>query len=138
MQITSNVAIIQQLQGKHKVSKDTVRRLARQKDIVQKAQEKKEQNTKDMLEYMDSKKQDAMKFIDLALNEMMNPKKLQRSSVQALATSLGIIVDKFSPKDEKKENSLELFESIAKQAEINLKRQINKCKLYGVKNSKIH
>lgn len=99
---------------KHKVSKDTVRRLARQKDIVQKAQEKKEQNTKDMLEYMDSKKQDAMKFIDLALNEMMNPKKLQRSSVQALATSLGIIVDKFSPKDEKRENSLELFESIAK------------------------
>lgn len=99
---------------KHKVSKDTVRRLARQKDIVQKAQEKKEQNTKDMLEYMDSKKQDAMKFIDLALNEMMNPKKLQRSSVQALATSLGIIVDKFSPKDEKKENSLELFKSIAK------------------------
>lgn len=102
---------------KHKVSKDTVRRLARQKDIVQKAQEKKEQNTKDMLEYMDSKKQDAMKFIDLALNEMMNPKKLQRSSVQALATSLGIIVDKFSPKDEKKENSLELFKSIAKTSD---------------------
>lgn len=97
---------------KHKVSKDTVRRLARQKDIVQKAQEKKEQNTKDMLEYMDSKKRDAMKFIDLAIDEMMKPEKLKRASVQALATSVGIIVDKFSPKDEKKENNLDLFKSI--------------------------
>lgn len=101
---------------KHKVSKDTVRRLARQKDIVQKAQEKKEQNTKDMLEYMDSKKQDAMKFIDLALNEMMKPEKLAKSGTRDLATSIGIIVDKFTPKEEKKDNNLELFRSIAQIA----------------------
>lgn len=99
---------------KHKVSKDTVRRLARQKDIVQKAQEKKEQNTKDMLEYMENKKHDAMKFISLALNEMMEPEKLAKASTRDLATSIGIIIDKFSPKEAKKETTLELFESIAK------------------------
>lgn len=99
---------------KHKVSKDSVRRIVtRNKDAVQKAQEKKEQNTKDMLEYMDAKKVDAMKFIDLAIDEMMKPEKLKRASVQALATSVGIIVDKFTPKEEKKDNNLELFKSIA-------------------------
>ena len=67
------------------------------KDILQKAQEKKEQNTKDMLEYLDNKKQDAMEFIDMALASMMEPEKLKKSSVQALATSIGIIIDKFTP-----------------------------------------
>jgi len=82
---------------KHKVSKDTVRRLSNRTDIVKKAQEKKEQNTKDMLEYLDNKKQDAMEFIDMALASMMEPEKLKKSSVQALATSIGIIIDKFTP-----------------------------------------
>lgn len=102
---------------KHKVSKDTVRRYVRNNgEVAQKAQEKKEQNTIDMLEYMDGKKQDAMKFIDLALEEMMQPDKLKRSSVQALATSLGIIVDKFTPREDKKDDSIELFKSIAQVA----------------------
>lgn len=82
---------------KNKVSKDTVRRLCNRTDILQKAQEKKEQNTKDMLEYLDNKKQDAMEFIDMALASMMEPEKLKKSSVQALATSIGIIIDKFTP-----------------------------------------
>lgn len=96
---------------KHKVSKDTVRRLAMKDDIVQKAKEKKEQNTKDMLAYMDSKKTDAMNFIDLALSEMMKPEKLERSSVQALATSIGIIIDKFSP-TVKNDKSLEKLDEV--------------------------
>lgn len=96
---------------KHKVSKDTVRRLAMKDDVVQKAKEKKEQNTKDMLAYMDSKKTDAMNFIDLALAEMMKPEKLEKSSVQALATSIGIIVDKFSPTI-KNDKSLEKLDEV--------------------------
>lgn len=96
---------------KHKVSKDTVRRLAMKDDVVQKAKEKKEQNTKDMLAYMDSKKTDAMNFIDLALSEMMKPEKLERSSVQALATSIGIIIDKFSP-TVKNDKSLEKLDEV--------------------------
>lgn len=102
---------------KYKCSVDSVRRyVAKNKDVARKAKEKKEQNTADMLAYMDGKKQDAMKFIDLALEEMMKPEKLKKSSVQSLATSLGIIVDKFTPREEKKDDNLELFKSIAKVA----------------------
>jgi len=96
---------------KNKVSKDTVRRLCNRTDILQKAQEKKEQNTRDMLEYLDNKKQDAMVFIDMALASMMEPEKLKKSSVQALATSIGIIIDKFTPTVQT-EQSLEKLDKV--------------------------
>lgn len=99
---------------KHKISKDTVRRLVlNDKKSVQKAQEKKEQNTKDMIDYLDKKKIDAMEFIDKAIAEMSKEEKLEKASIQSLATSIGIIIDKFTPKEEKKDNTLELFKSIA-------------------------
>lgn len=86
---------------KYKISDATVRRIVNNdEEITRKVEHKKEENTKDMIEYMDSKKQDAMTFIDLALKEMMKEEKLERSGIQALATSIGIIVDKFSPKDQ--------------------------------------
>ena len=90
---------------KYKISDATVRRIvSNDKETTKKVEHKKEENSKDMIEYMNSKKQDAMKFIDLALNEMMKDEKLERSSIQALATSIGIIVDKFSPKDQTSNN----------------------------------
>lgn len=86
---------------KYKISDATVRRIVNNdEEITRKVEHKKEENTKDMIEYMDSKKQDAMAFIDLALKEMMKEEKLERSGIQALATSIGIIVDKFYPKDQ--------------------------------------
>lgn len=97
---------------KHGISKDTVRRFVQKhEDVTKIAEEKKEQNAKDMLEYMDSKKQDAMKFIDLALAEMMDPDKLKRTGVQALATSLGIVVDKFTPTTQN-DKSLEKLDEV--------------------------
>lgn len=90
---------------KYKISDATVRRIVNNdEEITRKVEHKKEENTKDMIEYMDSKKQDAMAFIDLALKEMMKEEKLERSGIQALATSIGIIVDKFSPKDQTSNN----------------------------------
>lgn len=100
---------------KYKCSVDSVRRyVAKNKDVARKAKEKKEQNTADMLAYMDGKKQDAMKFIDLALEEMMKPEKLKKSSVQSLATSLGIIVDKFTPTAQT-DKSLEKLDEVLKK-----------------------
>lgn len=90
---------------KYKISANTVKNIICSNDeFARKCEHKKEENTKDMIEYMDTKKQDAMKFIDLALNEMMKEEKLERSGIQALATSIGIIVDKFSPKDQVSNN----------------------------------
>lgn len=82
---------------KYKVSVNTVKNIISSSDeFARKCKQKKDENSKDMLDYMDTKKQDAMTFIDLALSEMMKKEKLERSSVQALATSIGIVVDKFT------------------------------------------
>lgn len=85
---------------KYKISATTVKKLVlSDKESVRKCEHKKEKNSQDMLNYMETKKVDAMSFIDLALKEMMKEEKLERSSIQALATSIGIIIDKFAPSD---------------------------------------
>lgn len=89
---------------KHKVSKDTVRRLCNRTDILQKAQEKKEQNTKDMLEYLDQKRDTAFKFIDKAFEEMCKEEKIEKTSIINLATAIGIVIDKYSNANINKQN----------------------------------
>lgn len=89
---------------KHKVSKDTVRRLSNRTDIVKKAQEKKEQNTRDMLEYLDQKRDTALKFIDKAFEEMCKEEKIEKTSIINLATAIGIVIDKYSNANINKQN----------------------------------
>ena len=89
---------------KHKVSKDTVRRLSNRTDIVKKAQEKKEQNTRDMLEYLDQKRDTAFKFIDKAFEEMCKEEKIEKTSIINLATAIGIVIDKYSDANINKQN----------------------------------
>ena len=89
---------------KHKVSKDTVRRLSNRTDIVKKAQEKKEQSTRDMLEYLDQKRDTAFKFIDKAFEEMCKEEKIEKTSIINLATAIGIVIDKYSNANINKQN----------------------------------
>ena len=89
---------------KHKVSKETVRRLSNRTDIVKKAQEKKEQNTRDMLEYLDQKRDTAFKFIDKAFEEMCKEEKIEKTSIINLATAIGIVIDKYSNANINKQN----------------------------------
>ena len=89
---------------KQKVSKDTVRRLSNRTDIVKKAQEKKEQNTRDMLEYLDQKRDTAFKFIDKAFEEMCKEEKIEKTSIINLATAIGIVIDKYSNANINKQN----------------------------------
>ena len=89
---------------KNKVSKDTVRRLCNRTDILQKAQEKKEQNTRDMLEYLDQKRDTAFKFIDKAFEEMCKEEKIEKTSIINLATAIGIVIDKYSNANINKQN----------------------------------
>lgn len=82
---------------KHGVSVDTVRRYAHEdKDFVRKSQEKKKENEKDILEYMDSKKELVCTFIDTYMDEMLKPEKLERATVNQLSTALGTVIDKFT------------------------------------------
>lgn len=58
---------------------------------------KKEQNTKDMIEFLDEQKMSAQEFILLAMQKLKDPAKLDKTGVQSIATAMGIIIDKFMP-----------------------------------------
>lgn len=81
------------------VDKSTVKRLVDSgydKDIQQKTTQKKEENTKDILEYMDSKVDKQREIIDLALDvlkeKLENPDLL--TNIKDVATVYGVIIDK--------------------------------------------
>lgn len=99
---------------KHNVSATTVKNtVLKNNESVKKCEQKKEQNTADILEFMDKKKDDVCSIISLYLSELQNSDKLQRASIQSIATSLGIVIDKFT-KDAQKQSDTSLFEAIAK------------------------
>lgn len=101
---------------KHNISATTVKNtVLKNNESVKKCEQKKEQNTVDILEFMDKKKDDVCSIISLYLSELQNSDKLQRASIQSIATSLGIVIDKFT-KDAQKQSDTSLFDAIAKAA----------------------
>ena len=82
---------------KHKVSRNTVKTVVMaDTETAEKCHQKKDQNTADILQFMDTQKEDVCSLISLYLKEMKDPRRLSRASVQSLATSLGIVIDKFT------------------------------------------
>ena len=80
----------------NKVDEKTVRRIVKSDDdFPGKALEKKQQNTKDILEYMDKTKEKRQKVIDLCLEKMeerLNKDELM--NIRDIATAYGVLVDK--------------------------------------------
>lgn len=79
------------------VNKSTVQRLiSNNQEVQQKAQEKKDKNTKDMLQYLESKKEDKKRVIELCFkaleDKLASPDMF--TSVRDIAMVYGIIVDK--------------------------------------------
>lgn len=101
---------------KHMVSVDTVKRtVLRDNETAQKAKQKKEENTLDMLAYMDSKKTEAQGIIDLYLKALVDPKKLEKAPLSQIATSLGIVVDKFTRNTANGGSSLDKLDGLLKE-----------------------
>lgn len=94
------------------VSKDTVRRLvASCADFSGKAQDKKDQNTKDILAYMDSKRDIVCEILGKGLDALNSPEKLAEASPAQITTAIGTLIDKWAmigggPKDEAEEDGL--------------------------------
>lgn len=94
------------------VSKDTVRRLvASCADFAEKAQKKKEENTADILAYMESKREKVCDIIGLYLDELTQMDNFKNLSPNQLTTALGTLIDKWAmigggPKDEAEEDDL--------------------------------
>lgn len=94
------------------VSKDSVKRIILNcEDFAQKAQQKKEENTADILDYMESQKDDVCKVLGICLNELKKAERYERTPPQQIATTMAILIDKYTasgggPKDEAEEDSL--------------------------------
>lgn len=84
------------LADKYHVSTTTIQKVLNgNKEVLQKITQKKEQNTLDMISFLDSRKGDAQDFLVLAMKYLQDEDKLKRTGVQAIATAMGIVIDKF-------------------------------------------
>lgn len=79
------------------VSKDSVRRIVQDcEGFDKKAQQKKEENTADVLAYMESKRGIVCDIIDKGLAALNAPEKLATASPAQITTAIGTLIDKWS------------------------------------------
>ena len=80
------------------VSRSTIKRVCDKygKEVQQKVQQKHEENTKDIIEYMDSKKSDTQRVLNKLLHgiEVKADELDMFTDIKGLATAYGIILDK--------------------------------------------
>lgn len=94
------------------VSPTTVKNLVRANaDILEKCEQKKEENTADVLAYMDSKKDIVCEIIGNGLKILNNPEKLAEATPSQITTALGTLIDKWAmiggaPGDTAKDDAL--------------------------------
>lgn len=104
------------LAAKYSISQTTIRRvLQSDKELAQKVSIKKEENTKSVLAYMDGKKNDVCDLIDRFLAAMNDPAKIAATPLSQIATSMGIVIDKFTANELNKPDSTapnNLFDAI--------------------------
>ena len=97
---------------KNGVSNHTVKRIVLGvPEIADKVQQKKDENTRDILAYMESQRDDVCEFLRLAMEHLKNPEKLEKAQLQQVATTMAIIIDKWTaisggPADTAREDEL--------------------------------
>lgn len=95
--------------------------LSEDKNLAQKISHKKEENTKSVLAFMDSKKQTVCDLIDKLLAAMGDEDKIAATPLNQLATAMGIVIDKYTagetPKtaDTAANNLFEAIEAIGEE-----------------------
>lgn len=102
---------LSQLSIKYGVSKTTIHRtLKNDPETERKVKEKKEQNTADILAYMESKRDKVCEIIDVAMEAL--PDKIRNAKTASdVTTALGTVIDKWAmisggPNDEVAEDGL--------------------------------
>ena len=79
------------------VAESTVRKVVSENPVcADLCAKKKEQNTQDMLSYLDSKRGEAQDLLGLYLQAMADPDKIAEATLPQLSTAFGTIVDKFA------------------------------------------
>lgn len=83
------------------VSATTVKNIVlKSADFVEKCEQKKDENTADILAYMDSQKGVVCEIIGKGLAALNNPEKLAEASPAQITTALGTLIDKFTANTE--------------------------------------
>lgn len=96
----------------HGVSHQTVKRVVqRDPETAKKVQQKKEQNTADILDYMESQRNDVCEVLGICLSELKKAERYKKTPPQQIATTMAILIDKYTafgggPKDETEEDGL--------------------------------
>ena len=101
-----------QLARKYKTSATSVHRVLKaDPETEQFVAQKKAENTADVLAYMDSHKDKVCLFLGAGLEALNDPEKMQGASLTQIATTMGIIIDKWAmisgaPADAVKDDAL--------------------------------
>ena len=80
------------------VSLNTVKKivLTQDTDFAEKCNQKKEENTADILAYMESQKQIVCEIISKGLSALNDPEKLANANPSQITTALGTLIDKWT------------------------------------------
>lgn len=96
----------------HGVSATTVKNIVlKSADCVEKCEQKKEQNTADILAYMESKRNIVCEILGKGLEALNDPDKLKEATPAQITTAMGTLIDKWTaisggPADTAKEDDL--------------------------------
>ncbi len=108
------------------VSATSVKNLVRgNADIVEMCEQKKEENTVEMLAFMESRKGEMQKAIDLHLKALTDPEKIKAAALSQIATSFGIIVDKATKNTAGSNDSLNKLDGLIKEFRDAVKPETN-------------
>lgn len=84
------------------VSRQTVKRIVSDcADLDEKLQQKKDENTADILDYMESQRKSVCKLLDRYLEELENPEKIEAAGLREIATTMAILIDKYTANNDK-------------------------------------
>lgn len=90
---------------KYGISRTTVSNIVKSDGtICEKLHRKKEENTQSVIEYMGNKNSAVCELIDLYLDKLVSPQKMEKATLSQIATALGIVIDKFTAIRSESEN----------------------------------
>lgn len=108
------------------VSPNTVKKIVNgNADIAEKCEQKREQNTLEMMAFMESRKVDAQNVVDKYLKALANPEKIEEATLSQIATALGIVVDKFTRNTSSGNDSLNKLDGLLKEFRDAVKPETN-------------
>ena len=108
---------------KYQLSATTIKRVVQaDPSSLEKVAQKKEQNTQDMLAYLDGKRERVQLFIDRCLEALLDPEKMQKARLVEITTAMGTVIDKFINLGQLNESALSKLDQLIEGINCEAKR----------------